>query len=216
MATVLSLPEQRLLLKGISWETYERLLAEHKESAGPRFTYDNGLLEIMVLSVEHEKPNRTLALLVEVLAEEFQIDLERVGSNTFKREDLRKGFEPDSAFYIQHAEAISGKKRIDLTQDPPPDLVIEIEVTSAALPRFPIFAAVGVPEVWYYDGNRVQIFTLEGERYTEIEHSVALPPLSSIVATRFLKASEEMKSTAWLRMVREWARTQSETGNTAD
>ncbi|MBA3714274.1 MAG: Uma2 family endonuclease [Pyrinomonadaceae bacterium] len=101
MATVLSPSESRVILHGISWETYERLLAEHVESAGPRFTYDSGMLEIMILSLEHEKPNRTLALFVDLVAAELEIDVERVGSNTFKREDLLKGFEPDSSFYIQ-------------------------------------------------------------------------------------------------------------------
>ena len=210
MATVLSPSESRIILHGISWETYERLLAEHVESAGPRFTYDDGMLEIMILSVEHEKPNRTLALFVEVLAEESGIDVVRAGSTTFKREDLLKGFEPDSCFYIQHAEAVQGRKRIDLTQDPPPDLVIKIDVTSPSLPRFPIFAAVGVPEVWRYDGSRVQFFKLDGGQYVEAEHSLALPPLTAAVATRFLKESEETKSTVWLRRVREWARQQNQ------
>ncbi len=206
MATVLSPPEQKVILQGVSWETYERLLAEHPESAGPRFTYDNGWLEVMVLSRKHEKPNRTLALLVEVLAEEMGIDIERVGSTTFRREDLGKGFEPDSAFYIQNATIVSGKGEIDLSADPPPDLVIEVDVTSPSLPKFPIFAAVGVPEVWRCDGSRVQFFRREGDGYTEAEHSVALPPLTSEAATRFLEESERLKSTAWLRHVRAWAR----------
>ncbi len=167
MATVLSPPESRIILYGISWETYQRLLAEHVESAGPRFTYDNGMLEIMILSLEHEEPNRTLAALVDVLAEESDVDVVRAGSTTFKREDLFKGFEPDSCFYIRNAEAVQGKQRLDLTIDPPPDLVIEIDVTSPSLPRFPIFAAVGVPEVWRYDGSRVQFFKPDGGQYVE-------------------------------------------------
>ena len=210
MATILSPTESRIILHGISWETYERLLAEHVESAGPRFTYDNGMLEIMILSLEHEEPNRTLAALVDVLAEESDVDVVRAGSTTFKREDLFKGFEPDSCFYIRNAEAVQGKKRLDLTIDPPPDLVIEIDVTRPSLPRFPIFAAVGVPEVWRYDGSRVQFFKPDGGQYVEVEHSLALPPLTDAVATRFLKESEETKSTVWLRRVREWARQQNQ------
>ncbi len=94
--------------------------------------------------------------------------------------------------------------------DPPPDLVIEIDVTSPSLPRSPIFAAVGVPEVWRYDGSRVQFFKLDGGQYVEVEHSLALPPLTDAVATGFLKDSEETKSTVWLRRVREWARQQNQ------
>ncbi|HXG22822.1 MAG TPA: Uma2 family endonuclease, partial [Methylomirabilota bacterium] len=89
---------QCVILDSISWETYERLLAEHKESSGVHFTYDRGRLEIMVLSVQHEKPNRMLSLLVEVFAEELGIDIEGLGSTTFKRKDLDRGFEPDSCF----------------------------------------------------------------------------------------------------------------------
>lgn len=206
MATVLSPPEQRVLLRGVSWETYQRLLAEHPESAGPRFTYDNGWLEIMTLSAEHEEPNRTLALLVDLVAAELEINIRRFGSNTFLREDLFKGFEPDSCFYVANAARVKGKKRIDLTQDPPPDLILEIDVTSPSLPRFPLFAAAGVPEVWRYDGERVRFLRREGDGYVEAEHSLALPPLTSAVATRFLRENETMDSTEWLRNVRAWAR----------
>jgi Uma2 family endonuclease len=210
MGAVLSLPEQKVILKGVSWETYERLLAEHEEQSGTRFTYDSGMLEIMVLSARHEKPNRTLALLVEVLAEEMHLDVERFGSTTFKRPDLYKGFEPDSCFYIQHLDAISGKEEIDLTMDPPPDLVIEVDITRPLLDKLPLYAAVGVPEVWRYDGERVSILRPAEAQYVEAAHSPALPPLTSAVATRFLRDSTQMRSTVWLRRVREWAHTDAQ------
>ena len=91
---------QRIILRGISWETYEHLLDDMGDSHAAHFAYDQGKLEIMVPSERHEKPNRTLALLVDVLAEELNIDLQRLGSTTFKRKDLQKGLEPDSCFYI--------------------------------------------------------------------------------------------------------------------
>lgn len=197
---------QKVILPTVSWETYTRLLAEHGERGGTHFTYDSGVLEIMVLSQQHEELNRALAALVEVVAEEFAIDLRRLGSKTFQRQDLQKGFEPDSCFYIQHLAAIEGKDEIDITVDPPPDLIIEVDVTSPSLPRFPIFAMVGVPEVWRCDGTRVQFHRLEAGRYVEVESSAALPPLTSTVATRFLLASKEVRSTAWLRSIRAWAR----------
>ncbi len=205
MAVAISPPESGVILDNISWETYERILSEHTESAGPRFTYNNGRLEIMILSVEHEEPNRTLALFVDIVAAEMNINIRRVGSNTFKREDLLKGFEPDSAFYIGNAAAVRGKKRIDLMQDPPPDLVIEIDVTNSSLPRFPIFAAVGVPEVWRYMDERVQIFKLLGGSYAETPYSLALPHVTGDVLTRFLRESEQLDSPVWLRQVRGWA-----------
>jgi Uma2 family endonuclease len=206
MATVISPPERLVTLYGISWETYNRIITEHGERGGTRFTYDNGRLEIMTLSSRHEEPNRTLALLVEVLAEEFDIDLRRLGSTTFRREDLQKGFEPDSCFYIQNAESVRGKDEIDLASDPPPDLIIEIDITSESLDRFPLFAAVGVMEVWRFDKTSVVFFRLEDGEYREIPNSLAFPPLTPEIATRFLTESLTVKSTAWLRSLREWAR----------
>ncbi|MEW6208873.1 MAG: Uma2 family endonuclease [Acidobacteriota bacterium] len=208
MATVISPPERLVTLYGISWETYNRIIAEHGERGGTRFTFDNGRLEIMVLSPRHEEPNRTLALLVEVLAEEFDIDLRRLGSTTFRREDLQKGFEPDSCFYIQNAESVIGKDEIDLTSDPAPDLIIEIDITSESLDRFPLFASVGVMEVWRFDKTSVAFFRLEDDEYRETSNSLAFPPLTSEIATRFLAESLTVKSTAWLRSLREWAREQ--------
>src|SRR5262249_61224467 len=119
------------------------------------------MLEILVVSAPHEEPNRTLAALVEVLAEEFGLELRRLGSTTFKREKLLKGFEPDSAFYIARASAVRGR-HVDADVDPPPDLIIEIDISRSSLPRFPIFAAFGVPELCRYDGSRVSIWRLEG------------------------------------------------------
>lgn len=197
---------QCVILSGISWETYERLLAEHQESSGTHFTYDQGRLEIMVLSARHEKPNRALALLVEVFAEEMDIDVENLGSTTFKREELGRGFEPDSCFYIQNAERVRGKEEIDLTADPPPDLVIEIDITSSSLNKFPVFAALGIPEVWRYDGERVNIFRLEAEAYHEQAESTALPKVTSEVLSRFIAEDKHLKRTVWLRHVREWTR----------
>ena len=210
MATVVSPPERLVILHGVSWETYERLLTEHGEKGGTRFTYDQGALEIMILSSRHEEPNRALASLVEVLAEEFGIDIRRLGSTTFKREDLQRGFEPDSCFYIQSAEAIAGKEEIDLSVDPAPDLVIEVDITSDSLNRLPLFAAVGVPEVWHSDGERVTILRREGEGYAEAEQSIALPPLTGAVAIQFLAESKQLKSTEWLRRVRQWAQARKE------
>ena len=145
--------------------------------------------------------------LVEVLAEEFNIDLRRLGSTTFKREDIQKGFEADSCFYIQNASAITDKDGIDLMIDPPPDLIIEVDITSKSLDRSSIFASVGVSEVWRTDCESVAIYRLEGPIYIEADCSGALPALTPEIASRILRNSRQMTSTAWLRSVREWART---------
>jgi Uma2 family endonuclease len=201
---------QRVILHGVSWETYERLLADFQDRHAAHFAYDRGALEIMVLSFKHETFNRTLATLVEIVAEEMQGDVINAGSTTFRRADLSKGFEPDTCFYIQNVEHVRGKDGIDLTVDPPPDLVIEIDITSPSLNKFPIFAAMGISEVWRYDGKTVTIFTLEKGEYRTQEASVVLPDLTSQVLTRFLEDSQAMKRSAWVRRVREWARRRGE------
>ena len=193
-------------MHGVSWETYERLLSDFQDSHAAHFTYDRGVLEIMVLSFQHETINRTLAHLVSLVAEELQIDTVHAGSTTFKRQDLAKGFEPDSCFYIQNEGRISGKAEIDLDTDPPPDLIIEIDISSSSLNKFPVYAHIGVPEVWRYDGTRVVFFVLAGENYEAAEESRALPVLTSAMATELLDASAEVKSTAWVHRVRQWVR----------
>jgi Uma2 family endonuclease len=120
MATVLSPPEQRVTLHNVSWETYERLLADLQDSSAPRMTYDRGTLEIMSPSSEHERYNRTAAQIVEELAVEMNINIDSLGSTTFRREDIDRGFDPDSCFYIQNTSLVRGEKRIDLTVDPRP------------------------------------------------------------------------------------------------
>jgi Uma2 family endonuclease len=207
MAIVLSPPEQRIILRGVSWETYEHLLADHVSSSAPRFTYDRGMLEIMSPSPEHERLNRSIALLVETLAEELKIDVDDLGSTTVKREDLERGFEPDSCFYVQNAERVKNRDRIDLVIDPPPDLVIEIDITSPSLDKFPIFAQLGVPEIWHYDGQRLKILKLQGGKYMETESSTALPHITSQILLQFIDDSRLLRRTAWLQRVREWART---------
>ncbi len=126
MATVLSPPEQRVLLHDINWETYESLLEAHKSRSMPRFTYDRGSLEIMGPSPEHERLKELASLFVNAAAEGMDVDLEGLGSTTFRREDLKRGFEPDSCFYFQSVERVRGKIELDMTVDPPPDLIIEM------------------------------------------------------------------------------------------
>jgi Uma2 family endonuclease len=195
---------QRVILPGVSWEAYQRLLADFLDSHAAHFAYDRGRLEIMVLSAEHEEDKDVLTLLVNVLAEELGIDVRSFGSTTFQREDLDRGFEPDACFYIAHEALVRGKKKLDLAVDPPPDLVIDI--TSPSLNKFPIFTALRIPEVWRYDGVRLAIFSLEEDSYVERKESVALPKVTSGVLSEFIEKSKQMKRTAWLRQVREWVR----------
>jgi Uma2 family endonuclease len=200
--------EQRVILHGVSWATYESLLADFQDSHAAHFTYDRGVLEIMVLSLQHEKTNRRLHSLFEAIATEADIDFENAGSTTFKREDLARGFEPDTCFYVQNVEHIRRKEEIDLTEDPPPDLIIEADVTSTSLNKLPIYAAIGVREVWRYESQNIVIFRLEGSEYRQLEESVILPGVTGSQLSSFVKESRELTRPAWERRVREWARQQ--------
>jgi len=208
MATVLIPSEQRVLLHNISWETYERLLAAQQDASAPRFTYDRGRLEIMSPSAEHEQFKEVITLLVNVTAEERAVDVEGFGSTTFRRADLERGFEPDACFYIEHVKRVRGKAHLDLTVDPPPELVIEIDITHPSLNKFLIFAQLGVPEVWRYDGRQLRIFRLTGTEYVESDESAVLPPLSSAIISHFIAESRRLERPTWLRGLRSWARQQ--------
>ena len=166
--------EQRVVLRNVSWETYERLLEGH-ESSAPRFTYDRGEMEIVSPSPEHEKFNRRIAQLVLAFTEEMDIESEDLGSTTFRREDLARGFEPDSCFYVQNEEQVRGKDRIDLAVEPPPDLVIEVDITSPSINKLPIYAGLGVPEVWRYDGEKLEILRLGNDGYVEVSRAPLYP-----------------------------------------
>ena len=206
MATVLSPPEQRMVLDNISWETYERILEDHRDKSVPRFTYDRGRLEIMSPSPEGEKLKENTALLVNAVAEGMDIDIEGLGSTTFRREDLDRGFEPDGCFYIQNVKRVKGKTELDLRTDPPPDVVIEIDITNPSINKFPIFAQLGVPEVWRYDGGRWMVLALADGEYIEQAASIALPGLTAALILRFLEESQTLRRPDWLKRVREWAR----------
>ena len=202
MQAVTTQAEQRVVLQNVSWETYERLLKDLEDSSTPRLTFDRGLLEIMSPLNEHEECNRNLALLVELFAEEFDVDIRNLGSTTFKREDLGRGFEADSCFYVQNEGRLRKKQRIDPAVDPPPDLVIEIDLQRDSINKLPIFMKLGVPEIWRYRRGKLSIFTLKNGAYKEQEASAAFPLLSAADLTRLLESSTRLKRTAWLRQLR--------------
>ncbi len=187
----------------------ESLLADTIDRPVPRFTYDRGALEMLVtLSTEHEETKHTLATLVELIAVEQGSDIRMVGSMTFQREDLAQGFEPDVSFYIQNEPHVRGAKQIDPILHPPPDLVIEIDVSRQSLNKLPVYAAFGVPDVWRVREGAVIIYTLQPDgsgRYDEGGASRVLPPLDGETLTRFLTDGFAMGRAAWVRSVRAWA-----------
>jgi Uma2 family endonuclease len=204
MGTTVALPEERVVMHNISWETYQRLLSESINSCGTRMAYDEGTLEVMVVYAGHEDLNRTLAAIAEITAVVTGRDFRRTGSTTFQREDLLKGFEPDSSFYFKNAAAVRGKSQLDLRHDPPPELVIEVDITRSCLRRFPIFAGIGVAEVWRYDGQRVRFYALAGREYQQIEQSIVLSPMTAGQATSLLELNAAETAPAWDETVRKW------------
>ena len=177
------------------------MLKDLENSSSPRLAFDQGVLEIMSPHLDHEETNRTLASLVEMALEEMDLDFRNAGSTTFKREVLERGFEPDSCFYIQSVDRIRNKKRIDIEVDPPPDVLIEIDLTSDSLNKFPLYAALGVPEVWRYE-NALEIWVLDQSRYVRHTKSASIPILTDKLVSEMLKASFAAKRPGWLRQTR--------------
>lgn len=153
--------EQSIQLSGISWQTYETLASELSDRR-LRLTYNCGILEIIAPSPEHEFYKK-IAGRVETIAEELKISIYPLGSTTFNRRNFRAGGEPDECFYIQNQSAVKGKKRIDLTIDPPPDLVIEIDITSSSKNCLEVYAVLGVFEIWHYSEIFLTIYHLQNQ-----------------------------------------------------
>jgi Uma2 family endonuclease len=206
-SNTLTQPEERIQLSGISWQTYETLLAELSYHRRLRLTYNRGILEIMAPSPEHEFYKEIVGRFVETLAEELKIRIYPLGSTTFKRSEL-SGAEPDKCFYIQNLNAVKGKKRIDLTQDPSPDLVIEIDITSNSVNRFEVYADMGVPEIWRYDGNLFSVNRLENQTYVYSEQSLAFPDVPVQEISRFLQQAANMDYLELISAFRSWVKSQ--------
>jgi Uma2 family endonuclease len=201
------LPAGALLrLQNVSWDDYEHLLTQMDSHPGHRLSFDCGRLDIMSPSTEHEEYKESIYSLVRVMSEELDITLESRGAATFKSKLLKKGLEPDTCFYVQNAARIIGKRRINLDVDPPPDVVVEVDTTNESLPKFPIYVALGVPEIWRYDGRRTHFYKLAGEGYEVIQSSLAFPNFSSQDLTRYLEQSKTEGQTAAAKAFRQMLR----------
>lgn len=198
--------EQRTVLHNISWQTFEALIEETGEGRKSRFAYDDGTLEIMSPLIEHESNNSNLGNFIIALAEELEIELKSAGSTTLKRKLLKKGIEPDKCYYIQNELAIRGKQKLDLDVDPPPDLAIEIDITNSSVNKFSIYSALGVPELWRYDGRVLKFYQLVEGTYSEVESSLAFPLISTSELTPFIEQSKTIGEIALLKSFRLWVR----------
>jgi Uma2 family endonuclease len=193
--------ETRTVLDNVRWETFLEL-ADGRSGSVPRMTYDRGVLELMTPRRQHEQLGCLIGRMVETFSEVRGIEILSCASTTFKRMDLDRAFEPDESYYIAHADEIRPKDEVDLLLDPPPDLVIEVEITSSAIAKLKLFAAMGVPEVWRHDGTRLTMLARSGDGYEPIASSIGLPGLTAATIDAFVARRFEMGETALIREFR--------------
>lgn len=197
----------RIVLNDISWEQFERLLKDLGDRPQTRLTYDNGTLEIMAPLPEHEHFKEVIGDAVKDIADELDIDYESYGSTTWRKRAAMAGLEPDNCFYFQNEKLVRGRIDLDLSQgDPPPDLALEIDVTSKSLNRFPIYARLQVPEIWCYDSGALRVYHLQQNAYVEATTSLALPQLPIQELPEIIEANRNAGRRAIRRAVREWVK----------
>ncbi len=196
-----------LIFHHVPWEEYEDLLEDLGAGYRARICYDHGRLEIMMPLPIHERQKEFISRLMHVLTDELGLELECLGSTTYKYEDWLAGLEPDTCFYVENAARVIGVERFDpYSPPPPPDIAVEIDITSESLSRFHTCAALGVPEIWRYDQHQAQIYHLTGTDYVEAEASRAFPFLTGDVLFRLLERSKTDGQTATLRDFRQWVK----------
>jgi Uma2 family endonuclease len=204
-ATLIQSPD-RVVLKHISWQTYQSLIVDFEREPAIRLTYDRGTLEIRMPLAPHETYKKILGRLIEAATEELDLEIRSLGSLTCSREDLARGLEPDQCYYIQNEEKVRGVEQIDLAKLPPPDLAVEIDITSSSLDRFSIYADLKVPEIWRYDGRSLVIYEFVGSEYIMKDRSIALQILRTEDIVRFLRLSTSVGENSLVKQFRQWVR----------
>ncbi len=194
-------------LSGISWDTYQSIKVV-PNNRNLRLTYYQGILDIRVPPLEHEYYRKVIGRFVETLAEEFVVNLYPLGSTTLEREDLVSGSDPDECFYltISKIQRVKGKKRIDLTQDPAPDLVVEVDITSRSRYREQVYRALKIPEIWRYDGQTLTLLALQKEGYVITLNSLAFPKIEAKSIELFLQQAMEKDYLGLVDEFRQWLR----------
>ena len=195
-------PENRVILKGVTWSTFKALLADVGDNRAWRIAYDRGVLEIRMPLEEHEEPKRLIESFVEAIVDELEIELRSLGSLTLEREDLTRAVEPDSCFYIQNESLVRGRN-INLPNDPPPDLAIESDYTNSSVNKDGLYASIGVPELWRYRRQSLQVYQLVEGKYEKCDRSLAFPFLPVAEIPGFIEQSRTVGQRAAVRLFRE-------------
>lgn len=203
--------QRRMVFDAVSWREYE-LIGRAFQDRPIKITYDRGRLEIMTPSFKRERRKHLIRKLLDALTEELQIEVLGAGGMTFKRKEKKKGLEPDECFWIQHEEAMRGKREFDIATDPPPDLVLEVEVSRSVLNRLGIYAAFNIPEVWRCGGPGIRVCQLVNGEYQETDRSLAFPFLNPTALRQFLDQHEDLGEVSLTKTFREWVREQIAAG----
>ncbi|MCH8042866.1 MAG: Uma2 family endonuclease [Planctomycetes bacterium] len=201
-------PNHCFLLTDVSWELYQ-LLGEELRERPIRMTYDRGTLEMMTTSLTHEFFKTFLGRMIETICLEMDIAARGGGSMTFQRDDLARGFEPDECYWIANQPAMADAMQFDPLTMPPPDLGVEIDISRSSVPRQPIFAAFGIPELWRFDGEQLSVLHLgAGGEYHAAESSLSFPFLPVGELSRFLRFEGSINETKQIRTFVDWIRGQ--------
>ncbi|MEM8637289.1 MAG: Uma2 family endonuclease [Cyanobacteria bacterium P01_G01_bin.54] len=198
----------RVVLSNISWQQFEDLLAMLGDQRSSRLAYDSGYLEIMTPLPEHEYYRDVIGDAVKDMGDELDLDYESYGSTTWRKKLKQAGVEPDNCFYFQNEALVRGKLEFDLAIDPPPDLALEVDLTNKSLNRFPIYARLGVPELWCYDDGVLTIYQLQQGEYCEVEKSSIFPQLVVRALPQLIEAHRLEGRRALRRAVRDWVKGQ--------
>jgi Uma2 family endonuclease len=190
-----------MVLRNVSWETFVAL-ADEREGSVPRMTYDEGVLEMMSPKRKHENLGRLIGRMIEAYSEIQGIEILSVASVTVKRSDLQKAYEADESYYVTNIDRVLAKEELDFEVDPAPDLVVEIELTSSAIDKLELFAAMQVREVWRHDGDTLQIYRWTNGQYEPIPSSVELAGLEASLIDRFLGQRLQSGETTLIRAFR--------------
>jgi Uma2 family endonuclease len=208
MLTTIDQGEQRVLLRNISWQLYESLLQEIGDDGQARLSYLQGNLEFMTPLPQHENYNRQIDRAITTIAEELNQEYNLFGSMTVKRSKMAAGAEPDSCYYITNESAVRGKIKLDFEIDPPPDLVLEIDITSSSLDRMSIYAKLGVGELWRYDGTILVFYHLQFDQYVEVARSPTFPMLSPARILEFITDCQTQGILGAVKNLRTWIQNQ--------
>ncbi len=199
--------EQRVVFRNINWQGYQQLLGILGDRRAAKLTFDRGTLEITMPLEEHEFSGRLIELFIRILVVELGLKIKTMGSTTLDRSDWDRGAEPDNAYYIQNQPRVAGRK-IDLATDPPPDLVVEIDITHTDINKPALYASMGVPEFWRYDGSKWLIYQLENREYLEVSNSPTFPIVPKEMLYEFLAAAQTDEVEAETNL-RKWVRAMS-------